>query len=203
MVKSRRDFLVQFTPEVKAFFWEPIVGGLGDYENLEFYSLDARRDHTPSVRAAIRNAHIIGRAKRMLIETPQVRMSNHRGRVMFIVNDLFRVSFKKLDRNLRSRYTPTKTATAFMTQTLPNFEMPAELTNLVAGYQFSNELESDFEVFIACPADDGNEWVLRLSAEEAKDFFAPTTDSSAPQYEKKVWLRKGATKKTQAHESAR
>src|SRR5436309_2248692 len=140
-----RDKVVALlTTEIREFIVSCIQGGLADYYDPAYYGDAARREHTPGVRAAIRNCHILARANRATLEMSQVRAIIKRGRVMFIVADRLCVSFKKLNRDLRPRYVRTRQAEAFAMQTLwSDSDLPPMLTNVFAGY-VSDAAETEF-----------------------------------------------------------
>src|SRR5690242_6277219 len=70
MVMTRDEFIAILTPDRARWVYETVQGGLADYANPENYSAAARLDHTKSIRAAIRNGHMIGRGKRALVANP-------------------------------------------------------------------------------------------------------------------------------------
>lgn len=174
MAMSKEEFLCLITPDIRDFVVDCVRGGIADYDDPQNYGPAARRDHTKSVRAQIRNTHIQARAARGLVEHPDigVRAAIRHQRVLFIVRDKARISFKKLDSRLRPRNYPTRQALAYLGQRLPNFDVPDEATNLVVGY-VPNAAETDFEVFVTCPQDEDNEWQLRLSGSNVVQFLDP------------------------------
>jgi len=176
MTMTKDEFLHLLTPERRAFMLDCVRGGWADYEDSNNYGAAARRDHSQSVRAQCRNSHIVARALRGIVEHPEIgiQVSQRGQRVLFIVGDQARVSFKKLDRRLRPRNYPTRQARAFLGQRLPWANEPAEITNLLVGYR-PNAAETEFEVFATCPQDADNEWQMKLSRTEAVDFFDATS----------------------------
>ena len=59
MAMTRDEFARLLTPTQLKFIWDSIQGGLASYSSSENYSAEARLDHTASIRAAIRNGHIV------------------------------------------------------------------------------------------------------------------------------------------------
>lgn len=59
MELTEGEFLALLTPERRAFILDSVSNGVSDYDNPEFYGAEARRDHTRSVIAQIRNCHIV------------------------------------------------------------------------------------------------------------------------------------------------
>jgi hypothetical protein len=169
MPLSKEDFLAILTPERRQFIYECVSGGLGDYANPAYYSPEARRDHTPSVRASIRNCHIVGRAKRVLPQHTDIRIATKNNRIFFIIADMVRLSFKKFDKDLRSRNYPTKQSRDFNAQKFDGFDVEP-LTNVIAGYQ-TNVTETQFALFITCPDEQRNLWEVYLDGEEALTFL--------------------------------
>lgn len=149
MIHDSETFLNIVTSEQRQFIANCINCGLADYNNPQFYSEEARRAHTPSTRAAIRNCHIIHHAKHALLERSDIRIKEKGNRVLFIIADKVCISFKKFDKNLRTRNYPTQQALAFEGQRL-DIELPDKVTNVFAGY-LPNQAETEFELFIACP----------------------------------------------------
>lgn len=196
MTMSNEDILAVVTPERRAMIWQWISEGFRDYYDDDYYSPAARRDHSKSARAMNINSHIVGRARRGIVDMLGMRVSIRGGRVLIVIEDKLRLSFKKLNRNLRSRNYPTKQALAFVGQRLavnnedmvPEIgpvqgvlltELPPEMTNLIAGYR-PNELETACEVFIVRPSADGNKMQMRLvEAEMAETLTATETEPVA------------------------
>jgi hypothetical protein len=118
MPMSLEAFQEVLTAPRWSFMLDTVTGCLADYDDPAFYGPAARRDHTPSVRAAIRNAHMIGRAKRAVVAAPQlgIRLHTKGNRVTFIIADKVRVSFKRLNKSLRPRNYPTPRALAILDQ---------------------------------------------------------------------------------------
>lgn len=176
MKMTETEFLSLLTPERRAFMLDCVQGGWADYEDPKNYGPAARRDHTKSVRAQCRNSHIVARALRGIADHPDIgiRVSLVNRRILFIVADRARVSFKKFDRKLRPRNYATRQALNFMGQRLPCLDESAEITNVVVGYR-PNIAETEFDVFATCPHDEENEWQMRLSGDAAVSFFEPAT----------------------------
>jgi hypothetical protein len=200
MEMSEEEFLALLTPERKAFILESVSGGYGDYDNPKYYGAEARRDHTPAVVAQIRNCHIVARAQRALVGRSDIRVGTKGRRVLFIIADRARVSFKKLDRRLRPRNYPTRQARNFLRQNLPGLDQVRELTNIVAGYR-PDELDTGFEVHVVCPKDERNVWEIKLSGAEVVDFFSTPATPPATAPQPRVQIRPGAQKKRDLHGS--
>ena len=218
MAMTRDEFARLLSPKQLKFVWDNIQSGLASYASSENYSDEARLDHTPSVRAAIRNAHIVGCAKRMLLEQPDlgIRLSTKGNRVLFYFNEKARLSFKKLDENRRPRNYPTHQALAFNAQFWPlDLACPAEgsqtdagqlwplsvvptMTNVVGGY-VPNRAETEFEVVIVCPDGEGNAWEWSLNGAEIVELITmpdPAASVAASKIMKRrVHIRPGAIRK--------
>ncbi len=171
MLISKEKFDTIFPTEYKKLLLECINGGLADYTNPEYYSSEARRDHSPSARALLRHCHIIARMNRALLERHDIRTLNKRGRPLFIFNDKLQCSIKKFDGRLRTSNVPTKQATDFKAQLPLGLDEPEELANIFTGYKF-DRAEAYYEVYITCPKDEQNYWVWKISGAEIKDFFS-------------------------------
>jgi hypothetical protein len=177
------------TRSVLDFIWECINGGLSDYANAEFYSDAARRDHTPSVRSSIRNCHIVKRAQRAALETEDIKAHVKRSRVVFVVDGMVQIWFKKFTKGLRVRYIPTQQALDFVWQqpqrqpTLwPEGELPPSKINLIAGY-LSDPVEAEFEVWLTYPKGNANIWTLKLSGADIAELspgLPHVPDSASP-----------------------
>lgn len=169
-----------------------IYQGLDDYADPANYSAFARLSHTPSIRAQIRNGHIVYRAEQMERKHPElgIRSVVKGKRRLFYINELARVSFKKLSRNRRHSNYPTHQALAFDAQTWPYDSgadvagmgaipvplwsadaLPPRATNLVAGY-VANDAETDFDICIICPDGLGNAWEWQLNAADIIEIAA-------------------------------
>ena len=136
MVMTREDFIAILTPDRARWVYETVQGGLADYANPENYSAAARLDHTKSIRAAIRNGHMIGRGKRALVANPGLGIRHVRkgGRDLFYLADKARIALKLLDRNLRHHNYPTQQAGLFDGQRWPDdaAEVMAEAASEIA-----------------------------------------------------------------------
>jgi hypothetical protein len=174
MFVSQEEFKKFLTQEQKKFILECIHGGLADYNNPAYYGNEARRDHTPSVRAQIRNCHIVAHAFRALIDRPDIRVINKRGRILFIFSDKSLVSIKKFDARLRTANAPTQQALAFKGQQPLDLDMPTPLINIFTGYTY-DAVETNYEVYITCPDDEKNHWVWKISGAEITEFFSNST----------------------------
>lgn len=194
---TREDVENLLTAEIRAFLSDCIRGGLADYDDASNYSDVARRDHTPAVRAIIRNCHMVARANRAALEVNGVRAILRKGRPMFVVRDRLCVSFKKLNRHLRPRYVRTRQATAFASQTLwTEGEMPAQLTNVVAGY-VPDAPEAVFEIWMICPGGERNMWALKLSGAEIVELTPtkPGANEGMEATPRRAHIRPGALRK--------
>lgn len=184
MVMTKEGFLNFLTPERKRLMIDCVKGGLADYNNPAYYGIQARIDHTPSVVAAIRNCHIVARARLASAESPDMAVSCRRGRVLFTIADLVRVSFKKLNGRLRPRNIPTRQNRAFLGQRLDpqppltGLEDVPFMTNVVAGY-VQDPADMRLHVHVICPLDESNYWDLELAGAEVDDFFATKAASPA------------------------
>lgn len=189
MVMTEEEFLGFLTPERKQFMLGCVKGGLSDYSNPAYYGAAARVDHTASVISAIRNCHIVARARRASVDFPDVKITEKRGRVLFTIADTVRVAFKKLDGRHRPSNIPTGQTLAFLGQrlspqdSLPGLEAVPQLTNVVAGYA-QDPADMSFQVHVTCPIDGANYWEMNMSGAEVYDFFgasaAPHAADAAP-----------------------
>ena len=218
MAMTRDEFARLLTSTQLKFIWDSIQGGLASYSSSENYSAEARLDHTASIRAAIRNGHIVGCAKRMLLEQAGIgiRLSTKGNRVLFYFNEKARLSFKKLDENRRHRNYPTRQALAFDAQLWPvdlalsteepyagsgqlwPLSMVPLMTNVVGGY-VPNRAETDFEVVIICPDGEGNAWEWSLNGAEIIELITmpdPSTSVAANKItRRRVQIRPGVIRK--------
>jgi hypothetical protein len=107
---------------------------------------------------------IVARAKKTLGDDPEVRFLAIRGQLLFIIRNRVRLRFKKLDSRLRSRNVMTDQARSFLRQeqgSLPGLEDPG--VNLQAGYRWTNDARTAFDVHVTCPSDvDSLQWYLKV-----------------------------------------
>lgn len=162
---TKEEFARLLTAERRSFIKDCILGGLRDYSNPEMYPTRAKVDHTPSVQAAIRNSHIVGRAARGA-PALGIRIENRSRRILFIIEDKLRISFKKLTRSLRPMNVATVQSINFLGQKLDI----QPLTNVVAGY-LPDLTATTFEVWITCPIDEDNYWTLKLVDAQVSEMF--------------------------------
>lgn len=195
---TREEFARFVSPPQLQLFYEGIRLGLGDYADPKNYSDFARLSHTPSIRAQIRNGHMVYRVDGLVAERPELgivsRMVNHRR--LFYIKGRARVSLKMLDRDHRHRNYPTTQALAFDAQLWPRDvlnalegqgdvrqvalwpedteamvpEVPA--TNVVAGYVLDKDTETSFQILIICPDGDGNAWEWLLTPADITELLA-------------------------------
>lgn len=200
-----QDTFEQVFPfECRRFILDWIRLGLGDYEDPFYYGPDARYDHTSSVRAQIRNCHIVARACCALIDRLDIRVMNKRGRILFLFNDKYLVSMKKFDGRLRTANVPTQQALNFQGQQQLDLEMPPQVLHIFAGYKY-DLAEAHYEVYITCPNDQLNHWVWKISGAEIHDFFAkPATNAdiigSTRIVQKRVRIRLDVQRKENGNE---
>lgn len=162
---SKDEFEAYLTPEEKADIRDCLAGGVGDYDNPTYYSPEARRDHTKSLRSHIRNAHINARAQRAAMASPRMRYTPVRGRPLFTIGDRVSLSFKKLDPNLRPRSSRTRQSRKFLAQQPLPLELPDEATNVIAGYTLDS-FEAGVELHLVCPGEKHNHWETKLTREQ-------------------------------------
>jgi hypothetical protein len=212
MAITRDEFVALMSPQVMQFLHETIHGSITDYDDPTYYSPTARRDHTKSVRAAIRNCHMIGRAKRALIDAPNLHIRHKRrgNRDYFILADRVRIFYKKLNQNKRPSNYPTEQAMKLLEQKWPPQE-PAEspsseveaqplwdmqaipiMDNVIAGY-VANASETAFSLHVICPAGPENDWELDLDETDIQNIIelaATAPDAVAEEVAKKVRKRR-------------
>jgi len=182
---SKQKFLGFLTQGRFDFVRDSVVGGLGDYEDPAFYSDAARRDHGPYERALLRRCHIVARANRALPDHPDIRIRKRGSRVTFIVADTVEISFKKLDKKLRTRNYPTQSALAFHAQeaspTLPLLSLDdlEQTTHVFAGYVPVSDFATEFELFFTCPEKGRNMWEARLEGASIDAFLRANTVTDA------------------------
>jgi len=224
MVMTREEFANFITAPQLKYIWDCIQGGLADYENLEYYGAGARLAHTKSLRAQIRNGHIVHRAKRTVMDRPElgIRFSDKGNRPLFYINERARLSLKKLGQNLRHSNYPTRQAVAFNRQLWPADVMeretagmvatalwPADVllpaTNVVGGYLL-NDAETAFDVYIICPDGADNEWEWQLNGTDITELLGarkPEETTAASKIRKRrLTIRPGAARKQRTDESA-
>jgi hypothetical protein len=177
LVMTREEFIRFTKPEQLKYLLDALDAGVADYDSVQNYGPGARIAHHKSVRAQIRNAHILHRAKTMAWERPElgIRYEMVRNRPLFWMSERGRVSFKVVDKNLRHHNYPTQQALAFDAQRWPPDTdiaesaalwfpdaLPPPATNLVAGY-LMNDTETAHTVYLICPDGAGYAWYWPLT----------------------------------------
>ncbi|HEX5439285.1 MAG TPA: hypothetical protein VFW76_00245, partial [Ktedonobacterales bacterium] len=96
---SLEEFVGLLTPKQISFFSSAVRGGLALYADPSNYNPKVLLDHPKAVRAQIRNAHIIGEARRLIASDPGLGVHERtiKHRILFLVNAQAYVSFKRLD----------------------------------------------------------------------------------------------------------
>src|SRR5258708_25828339 len=126
MAMRREEFAAFVKPPQLQFISDCIRKGLSDYADSTNYSPFARLAHTTSLKSHIRNGHIVFRAEQAAHERPELRIRSvtRRNRRLFYINEKGRLSFKKLNKNLRHSNYPTPQALAFDAQLWPRDLLP-------------------------------------------------------------------------------
>ena len=223
MAMSRDEFIALLTPAQLRFFSSAIRGGLALYADPHNYNAKALIDHSRAVRAQIRNAHIIGEARRLIAANPELAVIERpiRRRVLFLVSSRAYVSFKRLDSGLRGRNYPTITAMRFNRQLWPGVSglataddddagddvmlrpslwhpgMLPDMINIWAGYR-PDRSETQFDYYIVCPDGDTNAWEWQLSDADIVELAStsqPSETDAAKKVRRRVNVRPGAVKK--------
>ncbi len=209
MLPTLEDFARSLKAPQLQFIREIILAGLSEYADPQHYSAYARLVHTytPSVRAQIRNSHIVYAAYRRAMEQPElgIQAVMRGNRRLFYINGVARLSFKKLDANLRHRNYPTRQALAFdaqlwpdnmvtrsvdgiAPQTLWSEAILPDMTNVVGGY-LANAAETSFEIYVICPDGAGNAWEWPLTSADITELIA-AEDAAKTNAAKKIAKRR-------------
>lgn len=203
MAMTEDEFVAWIAKRERAmkFISESIRGGLGDYDNPAYYGPDAKRDHTPAAMAMCRNCHIVRRAERAILDTPDlgVLVCYRRNRVTFIIENTIEVWFKALDKYGQPSMRKSRQSTAYkrqeqepiteVEQSMLDVVMPPELTRLFAGHKPKpNTGGVEFEVVVACPPESGSFWEVPLTGAEITELF--NTPVTAPAAQVREQLRR-------------
>jgi hypothetical protein len=223
MAMSQDEFIALLTPKQIGFFSAAIRGGLALYADPNLYNARVLVDHSKSVRAQIRNAHIISEARRLIATDPTLGVHEKviRHRRLFVVNSQAYVSFKRLDDALRGRNYRTAQTERFNRQLWPGTgagtldlelavtgdivlcpslwkqSMLPDMINVWAGYK-PDPTETLFDFYIVCPDGDTNAWEWQLSAADVAELAAaahPSETKAARKIRRRVIPRAGAAKK--------
>jgi hypothetical protein len=160
IIPSKKLMLRHVGPHFEAFV-RIIRDAFGMYDGI---SPTLRLDFDATARANDRYCLIARNAERAFQSILGVRVAR-KGRVLFlVVNERFRLRFKKLDNRLRPSAYPTGQYALFMSQTqeLPGLEM----TNLIVGYRL-DQFGMLSGIYIVCPMGAQNLW-----SHELHDTFA-------------------------------
>ena len=168
----------------------------------EYKSLDAsvRRVHSPRTRSSNISDYIRDFVYKNLIVDPNIRASNRYGSIRLLIEDQFQLTFKKLDRNLRPSYIPTSRQGDFYSQLNHQLEfdnMPEEVTNVIAGYQWQ-PLDGS-RIYLVCPDGIDILWFIEL-IEPAKEAVKETIvegKKSSTQSQKRVFPKRKTIKEEQ------
>jgi hypothetical protein len=199
MPMSRDEFARFISPAQLQFVLAVQDQGLADYDDDRNYGPGARIAHDKRVRAQNRNAHIVHRAKMMAWEHPElgIRHELKRNRQLFYIHERARLSFKKIDENLRHSNYPTQQALNFDAQKWPgeadtsdserslwaDVAAPPLATNLVGGYLL-NETETGHSIYIVCPDGDESAWSWPLTRADIIELMAAENPAATAAAEK-------------------
>ena len=198
---ERTQFRQFFNAEREEFVLTSLREGIEIYLDSANYSPAARRDHSERTAAACTNDHVVKCARRLVLENPDVRHVRRGGRDFFILGERVRLSFKKLDDDLRPRNNPTRQSNDFLSQELwDDGDAPERLTNIVAGYRLDDTATSA-KFYITCPLAHRNLWELQIGGDDSARLLPDergTPPSDAPS---RVRIRPGVVE-TGRHASA-
>lgn len=199
MIRTREQVQAILTKAHVAWITKVHTEGLADDES---YDPGLRRKHHPILRAGIRNCHIVDRARLAAEEMPDIRVCIRRGRLLFIIGEQLCVSFKKLDRRLRSRNIPTRQARGFTAQQPRLLSLPPELTNLIAGYQLDGS-ETKFELWVTCPDGGQHVWEWPIAGFGVLEItpMPAATEETGRKRASRVNVRDGVERKRDADEA--
>lgn len=221
---TREQFAGFVSPSQLKLLHDGIRLGLADYADSRNYSNFARLSHTTSIRAQIRNGHMVYRVDLMARTHPDLgimpKMVNRRR--LFYINERARVSLKMLNQDHRHSNYPTSQATAFDAQLWPGDVLDAleetasakqislwpddtsamvPVTNIVAGYVPNDELETSFQILIICPDGAGNAWEWALTSVDIEELVVannPAETAAATKIRQRrlpIKVRDGVAKK--------
>lgn len=204
---DRESIVAKATSQGVRFILECIQGGLDDYANSENYGEAARRIHSIGLSAAIINSHIIHRAKTQSLELPElIRVREKRGRITFILGDYTEIWYKKLDKDGRPRFRPSKQALQYIEppaqQLSLKIDLPPEKDRWVAGYKIASAAGTQFQIVIAGREATGSWWEVPLTGGEIHELFPIQADLPAATLhtvQKRVRIRQA--KEAKKHES--
>jgi hypothetical protein len=194
------DIVSRVTSQGVQFIIDCIKGGYEDYNNPDYYSDEAKRDHTSGVAAACRNCHIVARAKRMSIEMQSfIQIQQKRGRTTFILGDHTEIWYKKIGNDGKPSFRPSQQAFDYIKPPLEQvplaIDLPPEKARWVAGYRSSSVADTEYEVVVSGPEQTGEWWEVRLLGAEIQELFpkpakAPAPAATAEVIKKRVRVRK-------------
>lgn len=149
----------------------------------EYQSMDAekRSKFKKRTRSSIINDFMVFNANKELSNMSGILFSNRRGQFNVFIEDKFRLRFKKLDHRLRSSNIPTRSAQKFTNQVPEEMPgMPYPVTNIIAGYQWSDLQIGSQDAFMVCPDGKRNRWELKISLSTAPGVVISPTSESEP-----------------------
>jgi hypothetical protein len=143
--------------------------------------------HTPRTRASLSNDWIVEHAKRKL--TPLgVRVFKMAGRILFEIDGIAIIHFKKLNRKLLSSNYPTLFARQFVgQQELPG--IPSALPRLIAGFVPTRDWIGIDGIYVTLPNGDNVDEVWQID-QQPISLPLPESDQNEQRKQKRV-RRKG------------
>ena len=185
VVVEREKIVAAATSQGVQFVLECIQQGLGDYADPNNYSEAIKRDHSASVAASCINCHIIKRAAQKSMEMGGfIQIRKTRGRTTFILGDRVEIWYKKLNRDGKPSYRPSRQAQSYLEplkqQSPLNLELPPEMERWVAGYRSISQTDTKFQIIVAGPTATGEWWEVPLSGSEIQELFPASAPASVP-----------------------
>jgi len=216
MTKSKAEFVAWLANRAPAleFIRGSIRGGLSDYDNPEYYSPEAKRDHTRAVTAMCRNCHIVGRARRAAqeIEGVSIQTKLKNQRISFLIDSEVEVWYKAINRRgqanmrwsqqnfdyksqIQESVTEPEEAQkpgSQIAQATLAMQMPPNVTRVIVGHKpLATSGGMQFELVVVCPPESGSPWEVRLSeGDVAELIIAP--EEAEEQISKRVRRRSDA-----------
>lgn len=122
-------------------------------------------EHTPTAKANVIYCKIKTQVKKMFANDNRVNVVERRNDFYIVIENCLLIKFKKLSQTLKVGNIPTEWVKEYQAQGKLDI-FPSARINLYAGYVLDGLGRKIDKVYLTCPSENGNNWVVQLNKDE-------------------------------------